>query len=204
MTVTVSIPANGTWVKVPVGDYIYFFVRAAASPFDVSFDGGRTWSTRYVNDQDKPPGPRPNSINFRAYLGVGVDVTFEVGNSQFTAQSTAVTGNITAATTNNIADNAAVVPLQFAKVGNVANPLPLANAVLYFRWCLIIAVKAVAGTSNAGDVKIGFGADANQQPITLAPGDQYVLPIPVGAKVDFQNVHLAIATAGDGVVALYV
>lgn len=203
MSYQVSIPANGTWQTQIVGAYNYCYIRAAAEPFQISYDAGQTWQTRYQNDQDKPVR-KWHGIQFRAYLGVAVDVTFDVGDSQFTSSAAEVTGSVSSELANNIAANIAVVPLQFAKVGNVANAVALANAALYFRWCLLIAVKDLAGTANAGDVKIGFQGGANQQPITLATGDQYVLPIPIGAKVDFQNVWLKIGIAGDGVVALYV
>jgi hypothetical protein len=200
----ITIPANGSVVTQLTGRFRYTFVRAASQPFQMSLNYGATWTTRRRNDRDENLYPAVERILFRALNGVGSNVEIEASESPIAGQDTEVTGAIQNEISNNVATNLATVPLQFLKVGNVANPVALANAPLYFRWALLLAVKDLAGTVNAGDVKVGFQGGANQQPITLAPGDQYVLPIPVGAKVDFQNVWLKIANVNDGVVALYV
>lgn len=203
MTSEISIPANGAIVQVSVGTYKYVLVREAANPFFVSYDFGLTWIKRSKNDRDETSG-KTERVYCKAYAGVAVDVTIETSTSPISAQDTVVTGAVASYISNDIANCVAVIPLQFAKVGNVANPVPLANAALYFRWALVIAQRDLAGAANTNNIKLGVGAAANQQPIVLAPGDQYVLPIPTGAKADFQNWHLAIADVGDGVVVIYV
>lgn len=203
MSLTVSIPAAGV-ARQLVGSYQYFYVRTAASPFEVSFDNGNTWSVRYQNDQDKPTGLKSPVLAFRAIGGVAVELTFDVGNSQFTAQNATVTGAVTSTMANNIADNVAVIPLQFVKTNNVGAPVAFSAAALYFRWAFVIAQQDHAGTPNAANIRIGFSGAGNAQPIELAPGDQYEIPMPLGAKVNFQNLYLDVASNGDGVSVIYV
>lgn len=201
MTTIVSIPANAP-VQITVGRYSYCYFRVASNPFEASFDNGNTWAQYKQNDQVRPTLPTER-IYLRPLNGNASDVTVETGTARFEAQDTQVTGSIASTLSNNIANCVAFVPLQLVKTANAGAAVALANAVTYFRWCLLIAQKDMAGTANVGNVNIGFAGAANQQPILLAPGDQYVLPIPVGAKCDFQNVWLKTANNGDGVVAIY-
>lgn len=201
MTNQIDIPANGGVIQVLVGDYRYFFVRTAANEFRVSFDGN-TWETFKQNDQTEPRRKR-DKIYFKALNGVAVTVTFDVGDSKFTAQDTAVTSTALANVANDLTKCVEAVPAQFLKTGAIGARTAFAAVALYFRWAIVMAYKDKAGTVNVGNVQIGVSNALNEQPITLAPGDQYVLPIPTGAKVNFQNWFLSIANAGDGVVVLY-
>ncbi len=201
MTSIVSIPNNQA-VQVTVGRYLYCYFRSATQPFEASFDNGNTWAVYKQNDQVRPQFPTER-IYLRPYQGNASDLTIDTGTARFEAQDTALTGSVSTALANNIATNVAFVPLQFIKTANIGAAVKLTAAATYFRWCLLIAQKDMDGDANAGNVNIGFAGGASQQPIVLAPGDQYVLPLPTGAKVDFQNVWLKVANNGDGVVAIY-
>lgn len=95
-------------------------------------------------------------------------------------------------------------PLQFLKTSTAAAaPVALSATALTFRTATVLAQKALDGTLNTGNVKLGFSAAADEQPIELAPGDQQVFEVPVGQEWDFQSLYLKVATNGDGVVVLY-
>ena len=129
-----------------------------------------------------------------------------VSTEKINFASTAISSVVTTASsiTNVLASCTEATPAQFLITGNIANAVAMANGETYFRWALVLGVKDLAGTLNAGNVKIGYAAAANQQPITIAPGDIFAIPIPDGGKVNFKNIYLAIANAGDGLVALFV
>lgn len=95
-------------------------------------------------------------------------------------------------------------PLELLKTTTVAaSPVAIASTQTFFRFALLMGCKALDGTLNTGVVKVGASATASQQPITINPGDTYVLQAPVGAKFDFQSWYLAVASDNDGVVAIY-
>ena len=137
-----------------------------------------------------------------AAVTADISVTTERVNVATTSVSNAV--NTASVITNILTSCTEAVPAQFLKTGNVGGPQALAGAPSYFRWALVMGFKDLAGTPNAANVKLGYAAAANQQPITIAPGDIFALPIPDGCKVNFQNLYLAITNAGDGLVVLFV
>lgn len=95
-------------------------------------------------------------------------------------------------------------PAQFVKtVAAAGTPEALTASRTYFRQAIFKAVKALAGTANTGDVKLGFASPVNEQPIVLTPGDTYVLQPTPGEKWDFATLYLDAATNGDGVVVIY-
>lgn len=79
-------------------------------------------------------------------------------------------------------------PGQFTVVGVVNQTVQFSLTRLYFRQAIIIATPA-----NVGPVLIGFSSVVGslEQPISLAPGDSYVLQPVVGEKWNFQDLYLS-------------
>jgi hypothetical protein len=94
-------------------------------------------------------------------------------------------------------------PAQITVLGDTARPVPFRSSPINFSWALILATSK-GGTANTGNVRIGVSPTPGELPITLAPGDQYEMPLPPGMTNDFQNWFLEVDTAGDGIVVIYV
>lgn len=87
MNSTIQIPANGQSVQASLGNFSFFYVRAATNSFQISFDG-TTWQNANLNDNFGPLKPSPARVYFRALNGLASNVSFDVGTSPTTPQST--------------------------------------------------------------------------------------------------------------------
>lgn len=122
----------------------------------------------------------------------------------FEAQVDAVTSVVSSAISNEITTCIAATPSQLLKTMLAADaPSPLAAVQTYFRKAIVYGVNTLAGVANTGSVYIGPSAAANQQPIEIAPGAEYVLEPPNGAKWNLADWYLDVGTNGDGVVVIY-
>lgn len=96
MNRTISIPANGSPVAVPVGPFKYLVIRSADVKFEISFDGGY-WQPARQNDRyDKSESnPLPEKIYFQASGGLAAKVTIDYDlkpiGGQDTTQSSVTT-----------------------------------------------------------------------------------------------------------------
>jgi hypothetical protein len=95
-------------------------------------------------------------------------------------------------------------PQQFLVVGLTSDGVfPLIGVQKEFRYALVLGVKDLAGTANTGNVHLGLTNNSNEQPITIAPNDTYVLPMPPGAKGDFRDWYAVLDSDGDSLVIIY-
>ena len=104
MNKTLSVKATGEVEQLPLGSYLYFYIRSASAPLQLSFDGN-TWQDCGQNDNFGPLDPVPTRISFRAVNGIASNVTFSYSKtpiqSQDPAQSNAksyILGNLGVAT----------------------------------------------------------------------------------------------------------
>jgi len=110
-----------------------------------------------------------------------------------------------AAIINDIAYCKRGAPAQFVVNANVTDgPKQFSATQKEFRYAIVTALKTLAGGANTGAVKIGASANASEQPISLNPGDAYVLPWAAGAKFDFRDWYFAVANDGDGLVLQFI
>ena len=181
-----------------------FLCVAATGVFTMSYDGsaffqmqgGLGFSQSYTQ------------LWFSNTSGADISVTFYFGTLKlnmsilnFVPGTSAIPVNATITSTAIAATE--TVPGQFLKTTTAAAIVALQAASLYVRWCLIIAQKDLAGTANAGVVRLGTSIAANSQPWPLSPGDEFTVPIPDGSKLDLSKLFLSVATNGDGVTVLY-
>lgn len=206
MTDTITIPASGKFEVIV--DCRVFTCLSATAEFKLQL-GNRT--KQLMNAGQSTGGPASqvfHRITFYNLTASVCDVTFYAGLDPYVPQNV-VNNTITATATisNSLTGCVEATPAQFLKPSSTpGTPVKLTAAQTYFRKATIKAVKTLDGlsaTANAGDVVIGASATASQQPITLAPGDEYTIEAPVGAKYDFRNWYLDVANSGDGVVVIY-
>jgi len=86
---------------------------------------------------------------------------------------------------------------------STAGPTAFSSVVLNCRRAKVLGKKAIAGTANAGAIKIGLSATAANQPISLAPDAELELEAAPGGRLDLSNWYFTVASSGDGVVVIY-
>lgn len=85
-------------------------------------------------------------------------------------------------------------------------PKQLSSVAKNFRHATIIGCKSLNGPSagpNAGLVRLGLSAAANEQPLEFNPGDERSISTASNQMLDLSQYYLDVANAGDGVVILY-
>lgn len=192
---TITLAASGQYVERVNGKV--FAALEATGEFQVELDK--------EGFQDMVAGRKITGDKFKRVLlkdtsGASNTIKFYAGNDDIFVQPPVSAAGATNATI--VPDS--ISPAQFAKTSvTPGTPVALAAASTTFQRATIIAKKSLSGTANAGDVKIGASASANQQPFTLSPGDEISLEAPFGKKWNFTNWYLDVATSGDGVVVIY-
>jgi hypothetical protein len=95
-------------------------------------------------------------------------------------------------------------PTQLLVNKNISDGIaPVSATPLYFRKATVLGVKSLTGTNNVNAVKIGWSSAANQQPYVVATGTEIVIEAVLGAKLNFADLYMVVATDGDGLVFLY-
>ncbi len=84
-----------------------------------------------------------------------------------------------------------------------AGPTQFSSAVKNFRRATVLACKALDGTVNVGNVKIGQSSAADEQPYVLTPGDEILLEAAPKARLDFSTWYFTVAENSDGLVIIY-
>lgn len=87
-----------------------------------------------------------------------------------------------------------------------AGPTPLSSVVKNCRNFTLIAANTLQGPTaspNAGLVKVGNSALADEQPIELNPGDERGFAQRANAMYDLSQYYLAVANDGDGLVVVH-
>lgn len=98
MNRTITIPANGAPVAVPLGVFKYLAIRAANLPFQISFDGAYWQATRQNDRFDKSQSePLLEKVYFMATAGLAASVVIEYDTKPIQFQDTAQTSQTTSA-----------------------------------------------------------------------------------------------------------
>lgn len=145
-------------------------------------------------------------INFRNASGASNTIEFISADEAVEIALTVEATNTVLPTSisNEITACIAATPVQILKTSTAAAaPVALTAAQTYFRKAIVYGVNTLAGVANTGSVYIGPSATASQQPIEIAPGAEYVLEPPNGAKWNLADWYLDVGTNGDGVVVIY-
>lgn len=98
MNRTISIPADGSQVAVPLGVFKYLFIRSADVAFQISFDGWN-WQPARQNDRYDESGRNPllEKIYVMASGGLPATVTIAYDTKPFAATDVAITSESTSA-----------------------------------------------------------------------------------------------------------
>jgi hypothetical protein len=203
--ISVTIPAavNGKpGVFVLPGNVRYFQAITLTAAYRVRFGIGEMSVNDVGDGFGSSDSPVYTGVVFLNDSGVAIDTTVYTGISPSTRATTALSKSITATATIG---NDETVPAQFA-VNNAApggTAKALAAAQVFASWVMLVAVKDESRTANAGNVYVGMSNVASKQPFQMVPGDEFILPVRTGKKIDLSKVFFSVDTAGDGLVVLY-
>ena len=176
-----------------------FRVFDSTGPFSVKFDGSQWLPAAVGLPYDAPAGDSFALLTFKNDSLFDVTAIIYAG-TVFTRDERKVLGGSVGATI--LATS--IAPLQFAKTSTAAAvPVALTAVPKAFQKATVLGKKSLDGTDNAGDVRIGASATANQQPYQLGPGDEVILEAPFGRSWDLAQWFLDVDTDGDGVVVIY-
>lgn len=182
-----------------------FLCVTATGVFQMSFDG-----SNYFDMQGGISFSQPyTSLWFTNNTGADIVLEFYYGTLKlsmnvlnFVAGAAAVP--VSAVLSSPVASASEALGNQFVKVPAINTVTALSAGQLFVSWVLLIAKQGFAGALNAGAVGVGWSNAANAQPLVMNPGDQWVIPVRVGGKVDLAKLFMVTANAGDGLVVMYI
>lgn len=207
--ITITIPAataTGNGITNYSARGRYFLTKATTGEFLVQTDFGQTFD--FLNPGEgfgNDNSPTFKKLFFSNAGGTAITVTFYASMTPIRTPDASITStiNVSASITNTLALCALESEGQMQiTVATAGTAVAFAAAGTYFRRAIIIAQKSLSRTSNTGNVYIGIGS-ANQ-PIALAPGNQYEIEADTGAKRDFGSWFVNADDDGDGISVLYV
>lgn len=194
----ITIPANGS-----LGPMEWpgtgFRVLEATDQFYVAFDDSPFLPATVGLPYDSPALDAFSKVRFQNRTGSVVNATIYAGTLVTRDERKVFSGTVDATLVP-----ADATPEQFLKTSTAAAaPVALSGVPISFRRATVLAKKALDGTDNAGNVRIGPSGAPNEQPFLMAPGDEVTLQPAVGQQWDFADWFLDVDNDNDGVVVIY-
>lgn len=86
--------------------------------------------------------------------------------------------------------------------GSTTVPIRVTSNTNTFKKAIIIGKKG-SRTNNTGTIYLGLEEGNDTQPLEIAAGGVLTIEAPESQHYDWQTIYLDVATAGDGIIALY-
>ena len=193
----VTIPANGeTYLNITGNS---FHVKEADDTFEMAFNDGDYFAIEAGLGFQLPGEDYFQKLSFRNTSGSDIAIVIYVSSlivlDNRLVQPIAPTITVNSELVNDLTSCIKVAPTVDSRTAVIATPGRLAgSANTFFRKVLVKAKD-----SNTDNVTLGISATASDRPITLAPGDEYFIEVPVGCKQDLYDWFIGVAVDNEGV-----